>query len=83
MTLGYKAGDLVFGKMKGYPHWPAQIEEHPEGAVKPPANTYPIFFFGTHETAFLVPKTFSLIRNTKTSLGSQTNGKDLMKDCGK
>nr|CAB3252167.1 hepatoma-derived growth factor-related protein 2-like [Phallusia mammillata] len=49
----YNAGDLIFAKMKGYPHWPARIDDLPEGAVKPPSKKYPIFFFGTHETGFL------------------------------
>ncbi|OCT97438.1 hepatoma-derived growth factor-related protein 2-like [Xenopus laevis] len=56
MPLNFKPGDLVFAKMKGYPHWPARIDDVKDGAVKPPPNKYPIFFYGTHETAFLAPK---------------------------
>ncbi|KAM4707423.1 PC4 and SFRS1-interacting protein isoform 2-T2 [Discoglossus pictus] len=56
MTHDFKPGDLIFAKMKGYPHWPARVDELPDGAVKPPTNKMPIFFFGTHETAFLGPK---------------------------
>ncbi|XP_067297692.1 PC4 and SFRS1 interacting protein 1a isoform X3 [Pseudorasbora parva] len=56
MAQDFKPGDLIFAKMKGYPHWPARIDEIPEGAVKPSNIKFPIFFFGTHETAFLGPK---------------------------
>ncbi|KPP74157.1 hypothetical protein Z043_106715, partial [Scleropages formosus] len=56
MSQEFKPGDLIFAKMKGYPHWPARIDEVPDGAVKPSNVKFPIFFFGTHETAFLGPK---------------------------
>ncbi|XP_069482146.1 PC4 and SFRS1-interacting protein isoform X2 [Ambystoma mexicanum] len=56
MTRDFKPGDLIFAKMKGFPHWPARVDEVADGAVKPPTNKMPIFFFGTHETAYLRPK---------------------------
>ncbi|XP_076472557.1 uncharacterized protein LOC143301965 [Babylonia areolata] len=55
-VIEYKPGDKIFAKMKGYPHWPARIDALPEGAAPPPKGKFPIFFYGTHETAFLGPK---------------------------
>lgn len=49
----FKAYDLVFAKLKGYPHWPGRIEPfelEPNG--KPPKK-FPIMFYGTGETANL------------------------------
>lgn len=75
MTRDFKPGDLIFAKMKGYPHWPARVDELPDGAVKPPTNKMPIFFFGTHETAFLGPKDIFPYEENKDKYGKPNKRK--------
>uniref|UniRef100_A0A3B3CRK0 PWWP domain-containing protein n=1 Tax=Oryzias melastigma TaxID=30732 RepID=A0A3B3CRK0_ORYME len=38
----FKAGDLVFAKMKGFPHWPARVDSGFKKRI-------PVYFFGTHQ----------------------------------
>ncbi|XP_063996699.1 PC4 and SFRS1-interacting protein isoform X2 [Pogoniulus pusillus] len=75
MSRDFKPGDLIFAKMKGYPHWPARVDEVPDGAVKPPTNKMPIFFFGTHETAFLGPKDIFPYSENKDKYGKPNKRK--------
>ncbi|KAI6234483.1 PWWP domain-containing protein [Aphelenchoides fujianensis] len=49
MTELFDIGALVWAKMRGFPHWPAQIAKLP--TVTNPK--YSVYFFGTQETAFV------------------------------
>ncbi|KAM7534444.1 hypothetical protein Aperf_G00000108122 [Anoplocephala perfoliata] len=51
----FKPGDKVFAKMKGFPFWPARVDNVPEH-VEVPKGKLPIFFYGTHQVSFLPVK---------------------------
>ncbi|XP_045611083.2 LOW QUALITY PROTEIN: PC4 and SFRS1-interacting protein [Procambarus clarkii] len=51
----FKPGDAVFAKVKGYPHWPARVEQFEPDPAGKPLKKYPVLFYGTYETASLKP----------------------------
>lgn len=51
----FKPGDPVFAKVKGYPHWPARVENFEPDPSGKALKKYPVLFYGTYETATLKP----------------------------
>ncbi|KAM6909406.1 hepatoma-derived growth factor-related protein 3-like [Xenentodon cancila] len=62
----FKPGDLVFAKMKGFPHWPARICKSEDGSKK----RVPVFFFGTHQIGLLPPENIVPYIGNKMKYGS-------------
>uniref|UniRef100_A0A665U3Y7 PWWP domain-containing protein n=1 Tax=Echeneis naucrates TaxID=173247 RepID=A0A665U3Y7_ECHNA len=59
----FKPGDLVFAKMKGFPHWPARVHVGSKKRV-------PVFFFGTHQIGHLPPENIVPYVGNKMKYGS-------------
>nr|XP_057922677.1 hepatoma-derived growth factor-related protein 2-like isoform X2 [Doryrhamphus excisus] len=62
----FKPGDLVFGKMKGFPHWPARVCKSDDAHKK----RVPVFFFGTHQIGHLLPENIVPFSGNKLKYGS-------------
>uniref|UniRef100_A0AAQ4RN71 PWWP domain-containing protein n=1 Tax=Gasterosteus aculeatus aculeatus TaxID=481459 RepID=A0AAQ4RN71_GASAC len=62
----YKQGDLVFAKMKGFPHWPARVR---------PRKRVLVFFFGTHQMYVLLKNIVPFVGNKmKYGCGVRSKG---------
>uniref|UniRef100_A0AAQ4QHF6 PWWP domain-containing protein n=1 Tax=Gasterosteus aculeatus aculeatus TaxID=481459 RepID=A0AAQ4QHF6_GASAC len=67
-------GDLVFAKMKGFPHWPARVRPR---AVKvtPLCKRVLVFFFGTHQMYVLLKNIVPFVGNKmKYGCGVRSKG---------
>ncbi|CAG2169689.1 unnamed protein product [Oppiella nova] len=75
----YSVGDLVFAKVKGYPPWPARVESEPPPGYRAGPGRYPVFFFGTYESAVVAARDLSPYEQTKHKLGTPRKLKDFNK----
>ncbi|XP_061816510.2 uncharacterized protein [Nerophis lumbriciformis] len=66
MCHGFKPGDLVFAKMKGFPHWPARVCKSDDAHKK----RVPVFFFGTHQIGHIPQENIVPFSGNKLKYGS-------------
>uniref|UniRef100_A0A023GAT2 Putative transcription coactivator n=1 Tax=Amblyomma triste TaxID=251400 RepID=A0A023GAT2_AMBTT len=65
----FSVGDRVFAKVRGYPPWPARIEDCIGDKSKPKNQKYSVLFYGTYETATLNPKDLFPYKEFKDKYG--------------
>ena len=66
-AVNFAVGDKVFAKVRGYPAWPARIEECMDAKGGP---KYKVFFYGTYESATMKKEELWLFSDeTKAKFG--------------
>uniref|UniRef100_A0A1E1XU84 Putative transcription coactivator n=1 Tax=Amblyomma sculptum TaxID=1581419 RepID=A0A1E1XU84_AMBSC len=65
----FSVGDRVFAKVRGYPPWPARVEDCIGDKSKPKNQKYSVLFYGTYETASLGPKDLFPYKEFKDKYG--------------
>jgi hypothetical protein len=65
-----EVGARVFAKVRGYPAWPARVEEHQGGSGN--SAKYKVFFYGTYESATVkATDVWPFDEKTKNKFGKQ------------
>nr|CAD7570284.1 unnamed protein product [Timema californicum] len=69
MAKNFSPGDKVFAKVRGYPPWPAMVEESLVDNATPSKAKYKVYFYGTAETATCKGDDLSHYAENKARLG--------------
>ena len=67
-SVPFVPGDRVFAKVRGYPAWPARVEQ----VLDAKATKYQVFFYGTYESATVKKdEMWRFDENTKARFGKE------------
>jgi len=72
-----EVGTRVFAKVRGYPAWPARVEEHQSGQGN--GAKYKVFFYGTYESGVIkAPDLWEFNETSKNKFAKGKKPKDFM-----